>query len=310
MAGEIISRSDSAALIPEVVANGILQKAATQSAALGLFRQVRMSTSQTRMPCIAALPMAYFVNGDTGQKGLSEQAWTNKFLNAEELATIVPIPEAVLDDADFDVWGEVRPRIEEAIGRALDAAIFFGTNKPSSWPAAIFTDIAAKSHKVNRGTNAAAAGGLAGDISDAMALIENDGYDPSGIIANRATRGRLRQNRTTLGEGQPDVTQTSAYGTAITYPMRGMWPAGSQNPELIVGDFNEGMIGLRQDITYKVLDQAVLQNPDGSIAFNLAQQDMVALRCVFRVGFQVANVLNLDNSDENTRYPWAAVVTP
>src|SRR6188508_2944328 len=101
----IISRSDAAALIPEEVAAPLLAGAVEQSAALSLFRRVPMSRAQSRIPVIAALPTAYFVNGDTGLKQTTEVNWTNKYLNAEEIAAIVPIPETVLDDADFDVWG-------------------------------------------------------------------------------------------------------------------------------------------------------------------------------------------------------------
>src|SRR3954447_13807268 len=111
----LVSRTSAQALIPEVVSNDILGGLANQSAALQMFRQVRMSTNQTRMPVVSALPTAYFVTGDTGLKQTTEAAWANKFLNVEEIAAIVPIPEAVFDDAGFDVWGNVRSLLENAI---------------------------------------------------------------------------------------------------------------------------------------------------------------------------------------------------
>jgi HK97 family phage major capsid protein len=150
----VISRTDAAATIPEEVAAEVTRGAIQQSAALQLFRHVTMSRGQQRIPVVSALPVAYFVNGDTGLKQTTEVDWTNKYLNAEELAAIVPIPEAVLDDSAFDVWGEIRPLLEEAIGRAVDAAIFFGTNAPSSWPTAIATAAVSAGNTVNRGTNA------------------------------------------------------------------------------------------------------------------------------------------------------------
>lgn len=302
----LIDRTDAGALIPEEVAAGILQDMPKQSAALSLFRRVSMSRKQQRMPALSAFPNAYWVNGDTGQKQTTEMAWENKYLNAEELAVIVPIPEAVLDDADFDIWGEVRPRLEEAIGRAIDAAVFFGINKPSSWPNDILAGVITASHLVERGTNAAATGGLAGDFSDAFALVEADGYDVNGVIASRTYRGLLRQVRATDGNQLDEVTQGSAFGVTITYPMRGLWPVAA-TAEAVVGDFTQGLMAVRQDITYKLLDQAVIQNTDGSIAYNLPQQDMVALRVMMRVAFQVANPINHDNPNATTRYPWAVI---
>ena len=307
----LISRTDAAALIPEEVASEIITKMPEQSAALRLFKRVPMSRNQQRLPVLSVLPIAYWVAGDTGLKQTTEANWANKFLNAEEIACIVPIPEAVLDDTAFDVWGEVRPLMEEAIGRTFDAAIFFGVNKPASFPTDIVTAAVAAGNTVNRGTNAAALGGIAGDISDVFGTVEADGYDVNGMIAVRSYRGRLRQVRSTVGEKLMEVSPTEAYGVAIAYPMRGLWPTGAGSAEVIAGDFaSQGVVAVRQDITYKVLSEAVIQDNAGAIVYNLAQQDMVALRVVFRGAFQVANVINNDQPVEANRYPFGVLRAP
>lgn len=289
----IISRTDAAALIPEDVAPDIIKRAAEQSAALTLFRRVNMSAQQQRMPVMAALPVAYFVNGDTGLKGTSEAGWTNKYLNAEEIAVIVPVPEAVLDDAAFDIWGETRPFIAEAIGRTLDAAIFFGVNKPATWPNDIVTDATTSGNVVTGDTATPEEGGVYGDISDLFGVVEGDGYDVNGIVAHRSYKGALRSARTTTGESMTDTDPTQvnaqqAYGVPIQYPMRGLWPAaGTGAANMIAGDFTEGIVAVRQDLTWKILDQAVIQDNTGVIQYNLAQQDMVAMRVVARFAWQV-----------------------
>lgn len=306
----LISRTSAQATIPEVVSEAIMKSVMNDAAALQMFTHIPMSSNQTRMPILSALPTAYFVNGDTGLKQTTQADWSNKYLNAEELAAIVPIPEAVLNDAadsGFDVWGAVKPLVAQAIARALDAAIFFGTNKPASWPNAIVTDAASAGNTVTRGTNVAAAGGIVGDLSDLWATIESDGYDVNGLIGNTAYKGRLRQARATTGEsllGFGQVDSSSVFGVEARYPMRGLWPTGVGAVEAVTGDFTQGILGVRQDITYKVLDQSVIQDNTGAIIYNLAQQDMVALRVVARFGFQVANFLNYDQPTTAQRYPF------
>jgi len=308
----IISRQDAQAMIPEDVADGVIQGAIEQSAALTLFSRVPMSRAQRRLPVLAALPTAYFVNGDTGLKQTTEVSWANKYLDAEELAAIVPIPEAVLDDSSFDVWGSIKPLLQEAIGRALDGAVFFGTNKPGSWPDAIADAAAAANNTFDRGTSDPDEGGIAGDISETMALVENDGFDANGFVAVRSMKGRLRQARSTQGERLTEIGPNGSTidGVAVQYPMRGLWGTSSGDVELFTGDFSQGLIGVRRDITYKVLDQAVIQDNTGAIVYNLAQQDMVALRVVARFAFQVPNPLNHDQPEEDDRYPFATLLVP
>jgi len=314
-----VGRTDAAALIPEEFSRDIVSHLPSESAALALFRHVPMSRAQLRIPAESALAVAYWVSGDTGIKQTSKSAWANLYLNAEELAVIVPVPENVLDDVDYDLWALIRPQLVEAIGRALDAAIFFGTNKPASWPSDIVTAAVAAGNTVSEGA-AAAAGGIMGDIGNAFTPVEADGFDVNGVIAARTLKGKIRAARSTVGEqlaepaegtgvaGQAPVDQ--AYSVPIRYPMRGMWPTGTGAVEAIVGDFTQGLIGVRSDLSFKVLDQAVITDGSGVIQFNLAQQDMVAVRVTARFAFQVPNPLTYDQPTQASRYPFGVLKQP
>ena len=50
-----------------------------------------MPTSRTRMPVMSALASAYFVSGDTGLKQTTEVQWASRYIDAEEIAALVPI---------------------------------------------------------------------------------------------------------------------------------------------------------------------------------------------------------------------------
>lgn len=309
----IVTRTKVQPLIPEAVSNAMIDRVSrVTSAAMQQFRRVPVAQSQVRFPVLSALPVAYWVSGDTGLKQTSEEAWANKFLNIEELAVVVPIPENVIDDVaddgSFDLWGEIQPDIEEAIGRSLDSAIFFGTNAPGTFPLNIAAAAAAAGNEYAEQA-AQAAGGIQDDIDAVTGLIEADGYDPSGIVAARSLKGRLRRARDTLGQRLAGVNGdiTEYNGLPISYPMRGLFPAGGAagtNVRAFIGDFaDEFVLGIRKDITLKILDQAVIQDNTGAIVYNLAQQDMIALRVTFRAGWQVSNRINFDQPVEAQRYP-------
>jgi HK97 family phage major capsid protein len=302
----IISRSDAAALIPEVAASEIIQDTAKESAVLGNGRRVTMSTSQTRLPVMSALPTAYFLGGDTDNKPRTDAQWENVYINAAELAVIVPVPEAVLDDATFDIFGEVRPHLATAFGRALDNAVLFGVNKPSVWGDDIVAAATAAGNTVVSGSGV----DIAEDISAAMAKVEAAGYEVNGHLAPVTIKAELRDakdlnnNRIYQPNLQADAAST-VYGSPIVFQRNGAWDTGAA--KAIVGDWSQLIVAVRQDLTFKVLDQAVLTDGNGNIVYSLAEQDMVALRAVMRVGFAVPVPVSHEAGSE--RYPFA-VITP
>lgn len=309
----VISRTDVQAMIPEQVSDLMLTELQTESAAMSLFTRLTMPTNQTRFPVLSALPTAYFVNGDTGLKQTTEVNWANKYINVEEIACIVPIPEAVLDDAAFDVWGRVRPLVVQAIGRTLDAAVLFGVNKPASWPTDIVAGAAAASpaNTQARGTSTQAQGGIAQDFNLLFGKIETDGFTPNGVIARTSFKQIVRGARDTTGQALADLNAGTLWGEPLRFVQAGLWPtAGTGAAEAIAGDFNQAVLGVRQDFTFKILDQAAIFDDSGTLMYNLAQQDMVAMRVVFRCGFTVANPINYEQTTEASRYPFGILLQP
>lgn len=313
---DVIGRGDNA-LVPVETANQIISNLPQQSAAMKLFTHVTMGRLVQRQPVLSVLPIASFVSGDTGLKQTSAAAWKGRDLTAEEIAVIVPVPEALLDDSSFDIWGEVQPLLTQAIGQKLDAAVFFGSEKPASWPTAIVPAAVAAANAVAQGTNATADGGIAADISDLFGLVESEGFDVNGVVSKRAVRSLIRNARDSQGRQLAEVNINDWYGEPVTYAMGGLWPAAAEgsNALAVAGDFTQAILGVRQDITVKMLDQAAITDDTGKVILNLAQQDAVALRVVARFGFQVANAVTVDQPNEADRYPFAvlespAVVTP
>lgn len=306
----IISRTDANAIIPIEVSREIIKGAIKRSAALQLFRQVNMGTKIKEMPVISALPLAYFVNGDTGLKQTTEVNWDKVSLIAEEIACIIPVPENVIDDVDYDMWGEIKPLCEEAVGIALDRAVFSSIGKPASFPEGIIPAAIAAGNVVDRGTSLAADGGIAGDINLLMAEVEEDGFEVNGFAARTTFKSRLRGARATDGQKLLDVGTNELEGSPIYYANNAFAAAGLGIAELVAGDFTQGIIGVRQDVTYKVLTEAVITNELGAIVYNLAQQDMVALRVKARFAFAVPNPINRENAVGSTRFPFAVLRSP
>lgn len=317
----VIARGDTNE-VPDDLSQEIVQGATEQSVTMERFRRVNVSKRQNRFPVLSALPTAYWVNGDTGLKQTTQMAWAQKTLTVEELAAIVPVPENVVDDADFDVWGEVRPRIQEAIARALDEAVWFGVNAPASFPTNVRAAATAAGNRVTAGATAAN-GGAYGDVDALLESLEDDGYDSEGFVFDRRFRGKLRRARSTSGErldaGRLNANMTEFDGDPVDYFPAGIAPdavadtdgagpiVASNGVQGFAVDYSQFVLGVRKDITMKVLDQAVIQDNTGAIIYNLAQQDMVALRVTFRAGWQVANPINYQNPTEGTRYPAAVL---
>lgn len=297
----MIGHSDVASLIPEGQIREIFQGVEKQSQVFKLCTRLPdMSSNRTRIKVLDALPVAYWQGSSTAFKKTTNQAWKDKYLVAEEIAVIVPIAEADLKDAEYDVWGQVKPKIVEAISKMIDKVVLFGgSDKPASFPDSILDSAFAKGFVREQGANE----GLYNAVSETMGLVEEVGYSVNGLVAGPSIKKLFR--------GMVDTTGQLITGDEISALPRAIVENGAWDKTkatAIVGDFKQAVFSIRQDIEYKLLTEGVIQDPsDGSIVYNLAQQDMVALRVTFRFAWQLPNPVNRLAEDEDARLPFAVV---
>jgi len=306
----IIERENLAGLIPEPATREIFQGVVESSAVLKVGKRLPNMTSQTQaINVLDMLPLAYWVDGDTGFKQTAAQAWDKKRLYAEELAVIVPIPEAVIADSNYDIWGEVKPRLVEAMGRRIDEAILFGVGKPQNWRDSILETA------TDAGATVTATNDIFADImgeDGLIAKVEQNGYLPTRILSAIGMRAKLRGLTDQVGHplfmrSMQGSTPYDLDGIPLEFPMNGAWD--DTEALLITGDFNQLVYSIRQDVTYKYLTEATIVDPTTrEVVYSLAQQDMVALRAVMRLGWEIPNPISAYRADLETYTPFAVYV--
>lgn len=314
-----ISRTNAGPLINEEVANEILKEVPLNSTVLPLMnRRPNAGKKQVRIPVLNSLADAYFVAGEGGDtplitdglKKTTKIEWANKYIYIEEIAAIVPVAQQVLDDADYDIWAEVKPSIVEAIAAAIDAAILFGTDKPSTWPNGILTDATSKSMTVTETDD------LYANIfeEDGMLdLIRKSGYFPTGFISGMGMEAKLDGLKDTMGRPifdnyKQSENQYTLKGKRLIADPLGNMDAASASATMIAGAWNKAVYCIRQDLTFDLATEAALFDNSGTLQYNLFQQDMVALRCVMRLGWQIPNPVNRIQSTAASRYPFSVLV--
>ena len=293
-------------IVPEPLAADIIQELPEQSTVMQLARKVPMATRTQRMPVLDVLPTAYFVNGDSGLKQTTSMEWTNVHLVVEELAALVPVPDAYIDDANIPIWDEVRPRMVEALAKKIDAATLFGVDKPSTWSTALVPAAIAAGNTVANTNN-----DIPISVAELAEKVTLDGYtNISGWAVRPGFKWRMLRIRSAQGDPiyAPDL-QNDRGGSLYGYPMsevtNGAWDPSVA--DLLVGDWSKAMIGMRQDITFTMSDQGVIVNDTGQVVYNAFQQDGKIMRVVMRLAFAHVNPVTNLNENAATRFPFGVL---
>lgn len=273
-------KNELAGFVPTPQANDIIKDVTRGSSILRMSKIENMTSEKKKFNVLVDGPGAYWV-GEGERIQTSGAQWIHPEIVAKKLAVIIPVTKEKLEDSTINVFSELRPDIAEAFYRAIDAACIFGTN--SLFTTNIMKSITENNMTVTDNTNIDIA------VSDAMALVEENGYDPNGFIGRVGVKNMLRKLRDSNG-APAYVNGTSGselYGRPIEFVRNGAWD--NTKADLITGEWKYSIVGIRSGISYEILKEATLQgtlDTDGK-PLSLAEQDMVAIKATMRLGYLV-----------------------
>ena len=307
---EMFSRSDAAAELPLQLTDELVTGTIRESTALALGAKVPTTVRDSRVPVLTARPEANWITTpDTGLAQTTKAPFENQVLIAEELSTICTIPNTVIDDSLFDLWAAVKPLLIQSMAVAVDNALIWGINKPSTFGPSVVEATTATGTNVVEAAVYDSATDVAKTVLDAAILVGQQGYNCDSVAVAPAWEFRAAASRTPslianpIGADTPFPLLLAGMGVH-TKPLR--WDVSQA--DAIVGSWSNLLVGMRQDISLQSFTTGVISDSSGVVQANLMQSNLTAVRLVMRVGFLLTNPPTDAALDAAHRCPLALVV--
>ncbi len=266
--------------VPAEQAQDIITDIVRGSGILRLSRIEQMNSDTKKFNVLVDGPGAYWV-GEGQRIKTSGATWIHPEITAKKLAVIIPVTKEKLSDSITDVFADLAPQISEAFYQTIDKACIFGEDSP--FATSLAGSIAATNMLVQSNESLDLA------VSDAMAMVEADGYEVNGFAGHIGIKNMLRRLRDNGGaplylEG---TNTRELYSQPIEFIRSAAW--NSSAFDLIGGEWKYSLVGIRSGIEFEVLTEATLQgtlDADGK-PISLAEQDMIAIKATMRLGYLV-----------------------
>lgn len=251
----------------------------------------RVNTNKALFSVYAGRPTAAFV-AEAAAKPTTGAEYTELAINIKKMATIVMYTEELLDDARQDPSILVNADVSAAFTYLIDAHMLgwsAGSTVTTSFDAAIGSSTLTVEYDQTKDFALA--------VSAAMAKVEANGYIPNGVIVNPDARQVLRDARTTYGTPLFEQNFNEARPGMGIYGLD--WRFSNNLPTLqgtaaasrvvgIVGDFQQAVAAIRQDLSMSFSDQATV-DVSGTL-HHLFQQNKRASRWEMRMGVNIHDV--------------------
>ena len=223
--------------------------------------------------------------------GQSQPKFTVVTQTLKKLTAITPMTEEILEDTALDLTGLIAELFAEAIAKEEDVQFLAGSGSP--WTGVL------NASGVNSVTVTGTGGIADATADDLLAMID---ATPAGALNG----SKFYMHRTVLSKFRKLKDTTNNYifqgpigdkpATIWSYPVvecealpTATTCATNATKGVIFGNLRmAAILGDKQNIRVKLLDQATITDTDGSTVVNLAEQDMLAIRTVERVGYVLA----------------------
>ena len=259
--------------LPASISQDIWAKALEDSAVMSLAQRVELPGNGIAIPVITGEPTADWVE-ETGTKPVANSTVSIKTMQPYKLAVIETVSKELMDDMPR-LYAALRERLPFALAKKFDQTVF-GTTAPGS-----NFDVLGGATAVALGTDAyAALVTVDGNIANAGGIMDGIVMSPQGktVLLN----SKDGNERPLFIDTVANSTIPTILGAPVHYS-RGVYAAGSPAQLGFAGDWAHAKFGTVDGIEISVSDQATLAVTGGTI--NLWQQNMVAIRAEFRVGF-------------------------
>ena len=285
--------SDFSGIIPHEYSQQIIDEVEQQSAVLQLAQTMPMGTKITELPVTGKLPAAQWITGANLQPaGAGRKQYTDLFLKpqvitAEEIAAVAAIPDQYLEDNTINLWNWARPKLAEAIARRLDETVMFGgAGIPATFPVqGLSNPLYSTAVGLGAGPFPTAIDAVDA-VNNAMSYVEGQCLNVTGHSADIGAKGQFRGVRDANGslllgtEQVGNSARPTLYGERIAY---------SQYAQVTATDFFTGawdylVIGVRQDIRFRIDPSGVILGADMASSVSGFQDNVVPIKVWARFG--------------------------
>lgn len=279
--------SQAGLLIPSELMNEVLRLKETQ---YGLARRDMRylpfsGPGNSRVIPSLGTSVSVFWTGEGAKKKSTQAKFSVVTQTLKKLAAIVPMTEEIIEDSLINLNTLLGELFAEAVSKEEDIQFFTGTGSP--WTGLL------NNGSINKITQASGVEDLtADDLLDMIDATPTAGLNGSKFYMHRTVKSVIRKLKDSQGRyiyqepggAQPATLWNYPVEESDAFPAVADIEAGDQY--ILFGNLKATCVfGDKQQLRVKLLTEATITDSDDETAINLAEQDMVALRIVERVGY-------------------------